>query len=874
MIITVRLAEGEDDTFRDIESLKQLREECAKKLDVPMAGGGAASSSRDEVEFELWEGPLCVNDVHWATIQCRPHAEVTLDLREVDRDVARPADADAKPAVRPSGRRVGEPSAKRQLSGNSVWLEETSDTKKAREMNEQTLHAQKAQLSIVLAVKGGADIEYSGRMIRRNAFGGHTLPSSKLECGLFSAPVAPAAPLQTQQDVVCIAPAVVAAAMYNQNKQPSFEFELKAGESRDLETLHVQMCSQLSVASMQFPAGEKTLHLVAARAFDAGAADGTVRLFLGFVAPPSALENECERLWQHKIPLILDLDQTLGGVADEEFPFDDGEDVIRFSDRGAGKKMTVNKKLEQWKVKAASARGERDQDRAAMNVQQWEEAQFRLRAAQQAARSGKLSGAGAADRLRKFSHHWFSGPSPDLIFLRPHLLPFLQVAQKEFACFVVTAASQTHAMHFMRAIDSLDGDREEEEGELGVAASKYGAFLGGEYRMFADVQSKTLQSTTRTSTFSSLILDDCNKGEGVKEGQRTWPSDHSNVWCCEAFSPLVSAYDDDQELRDLCGEDGRGLLITVKREFFAKLEKCQQMMQQAGFSWYDAVSHEIVQEVQLFSGVVGLLGGEHTQYKHRTITRQRSRSASPTREGEDEKTIFIVPDVNAFHNQHQKIPRPGAGVFDFGRHSMGTFQLLFQKRRELNAKVFITNAVREELDLHKAGGGAANRNTDMQRSARDAQTWYERLSHSGFVQLQDGAECWQDCISSKGQRSCTCSQITGQALYKKSDHRIVVAAQKLQAGDRGHKCVILTGDKDLTAEARATREVQPVDVMKLTTLQRYMFNLDASDESSTLPLGCDVDTLKKFRDKPNIDKCLIEKWLARQGHEQRLGLPA
>ena len=816
---------------------------------------------------------MCVNDVHWATIQRRQKAEVTLDLRELDRDVARPADADAKPAVRPSGRRVGEPSAKRQLSGNSVWLEETPDTKKAREMNEQTLHAQKAQLEIELAVKGGADIEFSGRMIRRNAFGGHTLPSSKLECRLFSAPGAPAAPLQMQQDggFVRIAPAVVAAAMYNQNKQPSFEFELKAGESRDLETLHKQMCSQLSVASMQFSAEEKTLHLVAARALDEGAADGTVRLFLGFVAPTSALEEECERLWQHKIPLILDLDQTLGGVADEEFPFDDVEDEIRFSDRGAGKKMTVNKKLEQWKVKAASARGERHQDRAAMNVQQWEEALFRVRAVQEAARRGMLSGDGAADRLRKFSHHRFSGPSPDLIFLRPHLLLFLQVVRKEFDCFVVTAASETHAMHFMRAIDSLDG----EEGELGVEASKHGTFLG-DGRMFADVQSKTLQSTTRTSAFSSLILDDCNKGEGVKEGQRTWPSDHSNVWCCEAFSPLVSAHDDDQELRDLCGgEDRRGLLIKVKREFFANLEKMQHKMQQTNISWYDADRHEIVQEVQLFSGVGGLLGGEHTQYKQKLIMRQRSRSASPTREGEDDKTIFIVPDVNAFHNQHQKIPRPSAGVFDFGRHAMYTFQQLFEKRRELNVKVFITNAVREELDAHKAGNGAANRNPAMQRSARDAQDWYMRRSHSGFVQLQDGAECWQDCISGKRQRGCTCSQITGPALYKKSDHRIVVAAQTLQAEGRGHRCVILTGDKDLTAEARATREVQPVGVMKLTTLQRYMFNLDASDESSsTLPLGCDVETLKKFRDKPNIDKCLIEKWLARQEHEQRLGLPA
>ena len=89
------------------------------------------------------------------------------------------------------------------------------------------------------------------------------------------------------------------------------------------------------------------------------------------------------------------------------------------------------------------------------------------------------------------------------------------------------------------------------------------------------------------------------------------------------------------------------------------------------------------------------------------------------------------------------------------------------------------------------------------------------------------------------------------------------------------QCTGFAFDESGPAKPAGTREAQPVDVMKLTTLQRYMFNLNASDaSSSTLPLGCDVETLTKFCDKPNIHFARIDKWLKWQGHEQNNGLPA
>ena len=80
-----------------------------------------------------------------------------------------------------------------------------------------------------------------------------------------------------------------------------------------------------------------------------------------------------------------------------------------------------------------------------------------------------------------------------------------------------------------------------QDGEV-VASKFHGTFLRDEGRVFFDQSKKSLAESTRKPlpTYSSLILDDCNQREGVKEGKKTWV-DHANCWVIEPFSHYLEA---------------------------------------------------------------------------------------------------------------------------------------------------------------------------------------------------------------------------------------------------------------------------------------------------------------------------------------------
>ena len=58
-----------------------------------------------------------------------------------------------------------------------------------------------------------------------------------------------------------------------------------------------------------------------------------------------------------------------------------------------------------------------------------------------------------------------------------------------------------------------------------------------------------LKGTSKTSDFSSIIIDDCRSDKVNK----TWPDDEANVLTVRAWNPLLPAHDEDDELMELAG---------------------------------------------------------------------------------------------------------------------------------------------------------------------------------------------------------------------------------------------------------------------------------------------------------------------------------
>jgi hypothetical protein len=142
--------------------------------------------------------------------------------------------------------------------------------------------------------------------------------------------------------------------------------------------------------------------------------------------------------------------------------------------------------------------------------------------------------------------------------MRDGLKDFLSIMRKEFTCYIATAANREHAYLFLDAFDACDRDAEH---------SKY--FKGkGENKNLrlktVQAGSKTLKNTSGaryvakatlspddprflapgTSTFSSIIVDDCRQAKGISfiDNENTWSEvDRNNVWQIEPFNPMVNA---------------------------------------------------------------------------------------------------------------------------------------------------------------------------------------------------------------------------------------------------------------------------------------------------------------------------------------------
>jgi hypothetical protein len=178
-------------------------------------------------------------------------------------------------------------------------------------------------------------------------------------------------------------------------------------------------------------------------------------------------------------------------------------------------------------------------------------------------------------------------------------------------------------------------------------------------------------------------------------------------------------------------------------------------------------------------------------------------------------------------------------------------------------KILIPGAVRDELNLHKNGGG------EMADSARKIFRWMEHEKFAGFLKYQDVAtECFCGAKLNPARR-CSCQETKGrlnpgQLSKQYADDRIVECARdKLK--EAPYKCMILTGDRDVAITAAATDGRGVVEQMKLTELQRFLGSptckggLYRAMPSGVVPNGCDFRRLPIEPD--NKTKADIRRWI-------------
>ena len=84
---------------------------------------------------------------------------------------------------------------------------------------------------------------------------------------------------------------------------------------------------------------------------------------------------------------------------------------------------------------------------------------------------------------------------------------FVQVARSLFEPYIVTAANESHAIKFVEAFAALESNNE-------FKHVRFYKRIGERGRLFCDCgsgeQKKDLNTTTRTSIFSTIIIDDCH----------------------------------------------------------------------------------------------------------------------------------------------------------------------------------------------------------------------------------------------------------------------------------------------------------------------------------------------------------------------------
>ncbi|KAL1503393.1 hypothetical protein AB1Y20_011444 [Prymnesium parvum] len=603
--------------------------------------------------------------------------------------------------------------------------------------------------------------------------------------------------------------------------KPKFELELFAGEQGQLPELHERLVRDADVIVVKFTAADQDLLLVPVNAiFD----DKEPQLFLGYVAPLGALEAEYLRLLKEKIPVVVDLDGTLGCKPEDkhaihaEYDRDVHDNPVEGKYISAEKKVKLYDALLNQKLPPKAANSLREQKN------KWLEAKRRWTAYETLRDHGFIE-VKKADREFMELHGFERASGRDFIFLRrPHAVHFLKTLRADFDPFIVTAASSGHAQDFLRAIESSKDGK-------GQSSFFKGSVI--QPRLFCTSGGQKSLKLPRLSTLSTIIIDDCSDGHGYVDEDSTWAeTDVENIWPIEAWTPLLKEMDEDLQLAYLSGLHGAaertqgsahnctrdasksGILHRCRDAFLRELREASKEMRRK--SWYDASasSHLPIKAVKL-RGINHYLKMQKVQHDlaMRGDTEKdarASRSPSPCRGEEMGEPFWIIPDTSSLMKQ--------AGQYN---GQLGDFEELYKYQRNL-IKIFVPVAVQEEITNH--GKAKAAR---LYAPGRVISRFNFKHSKNGFVVFED---------EKQGDLIERANKPADMDPKDYRDHRIIKSAERkrdqLQESNPGKiNCVLLSNDMDQTTAVFATTSSavaegrQPLHAITLAQLQCYMYNI-------------------------------------------------
>jgi hypothetical protein len=202
----------ENEIFRDIVELDDLRRQAADRFQVSIFHPGPSTDA--EKQFDFYEGSMRLSATYWhglRTANRPPQGEVMVELREME---GAPPPDDVCLMVPDSTASL----PKRQRSEGAIAVVEGADAKRLREENDETRKQNEQPRTFKLEVE--SDERYVGWLQVRAEVGATNFSTDDIKGKILKTPHA-------QRDSA-VPPAVLAVAMYHSSRRPTFEFELLA----------------------------------------------------------------------------------------------------------------------------------------------------------------------------------------------------------------------------------------------------------------------------------------------------------------------------------------------------------------------------------------------------------------------------------------------------------------------------------------------------------------------------------------------------------------------------------------------------------------------------------------------------------------------
>jgi len=646
--------------------------------------------------------------------------------------------------------------------------------------------------------------------------------------------------------------AVVCGMCASRGENPQMEFELLSeAQGSPLRNLHERMVKEQSVLWIPKYGNDNELHLLAVSVYSDERwceEDNPIEtpMFLGFTGKRNSPEpgkrwtgspvlRECHRLWRDKTPLVLDLDETLGCCPIDCFGLEIPAHLLDEAKRTCGElqfnyKLGMSASQQVWLYHKLTNSGKFDRQDARWvhgQVSMWLKVQARVAALKRllqndlrADASGLMS---ACDK--QYFRHEECGEKRALL-LRRHLKQLLTKAMKKFDIYIVTAATHEHAKVFLDGIDSIFTDEKDEQACKPGTYFRLGRDESGQVLKHAlgradASERKKLATTSRTSHFSTIIVDDCNGSHGIGRANdtKTWPDDEESVYTVKAWNPLLPASDNDKELEELAGWDSdEGLLSRCQRNFFDKLCEVSRLMQQ---KWYCARTNRILLKLPRMDEEVRAL-----------LRDKKLRPHSPP--GELEECLML--DTNLLINMSATDPdKDIAAANNYIQRDEDSFKLLKEITIQLmgQIKLVIPYIVVAELDKLK-GERENQRPTARAKAAARANRYLQELKSKSNQMLEIEEDPVQklnmgvDSAWTRGDKEAENEAKDLRQTYrnlKNNDERILHQAQQRV------KCVIATNDNNMQLRA----EGKGIDCLKICELSDYVFNHNGENAQTQPP---------------------------------------